>query len=149
MAPAAADAVFVDTNILIYHQLVQSPWHGAARQKLQDLQKAGHPLWISRQIIREYLAALSGPGVLAQPVAMTTLIGHVQSFQSQFLIAEDGPVVTGELLILLASVSCGGKQVHDANIVATMLAHNLSKLLTNNVADFTRFASWITIVPLV
>jgi predicted nucleic acid-binding protein len=149
MAPPAADAVFVDTNVLIYHQLSQSPWHSAARQKLQDLEKAGHPLWVSRQILREYLAAMSGPGVLTTPVAMATLISHVQSFQSQFLIAEDGSAVTSQLLTLLASVACAGKQVHDANIVATMLAHNISKLLTHNVADFTRFASWITVVPLV
>jgi predicted nucleic acid-binding protein len=149
MPPTGADDVFVDTNVLIYHQLARSPWHSAARQKLQDLQKAGHPLWVSRQIFREYLAAMSGPGMVTQPVTMVTLISHVQSFQAQFLIAEDGPVVTRQLLVLLSSVICAGKQIHDANIVATMLAYNIPKLLTHNVADFTRFASWITVMPLV
>ena len=35
--------------------------------------------------------------------------------------------------------SRSGKQVHDANIVATMLAHGVGRLLTFNVADFQRF----------
>ncbi len=40
-------------------------------------------------------------------------------------------------------------QVHDANIVATMLAQGIQKLLTHNVADCKRFAAHITVMPLV
>jgi len=80
---------------------------------------------------------------------MAALLADVQTFQKQFFIAEDGPVVTGHLLNLLASIPCAGKQVHDANIVATMLAHGIQKLLTHNVADFNRFAAHITVIPLV
>ena len=41
----------------------------------------------------------------------------------------------------------GGRQVHDANIVATMLAHGEGRLLTFNDADFRRFAELTEIVP--
>jgi predicted nucleic acid-binding protein len=41
-----------------------------------------------------------------------------------------------------------GKQVHDANIVATMLVHGITQLLTQNIADFSRFSSLITVMPL-
>ena len=57
--------------------------------------------------------------------------------------------MTDQLLVLLGSILCLGKQVHDANIVATMLAHGVAALLTNNVADFTRFAGHIKVIPLV
>lgn len=80
---------------------------------------------------------------------MSALIADVQSFQTQFLLAEDGPAVTGHLLNLLGSIPCAGKQVHDANIVATMLTYSIPKLLTHNVADFTRFAALISVIPLV
>jgi hypothetical protein len=43
----------------------------------------------------------------------------------------------------------GGKQVHNANIVATMLAHGIPRLFTHNVADFNRFSTLIEILPLV
>ena len=41
-----------------------------------------------------------------------------------------------------------GKQVHDANIVATMLAHGIDMLLTLNVDDFKRFEDKITLISL-
>lgn len=40
----------------------------------------------------------------------------------------------------------GGKQVHDANIVATMLAHGERRLLTFNIRDFRRFSAHIELV---
>lgn len=145
----AADPIFVDTNILVYSKLATSPLFGAARAKLDDLAAAGHPFWISRQILREFLACLSRSSTSAAAVPMPALLADVQSFQAQFRLAEDGPPVTAHLLNLLNVVPCAGKQVHDANIVATMLAHGISKLLTHNVADFKRFAGHIAILPLV
>jgi len=49
------------------------------------------------------------------------------------------------LIQLLAQVPSGGRQVHDVNIVATMLAQGITRLLTFNEADFRRFASVIDI----
>ena len=39
-----------------------------------------------------------------------------------------------------------GKQIHDANVVATMPAHGESRLLTFNAADFRRSADYIELV---
>ena len=149
MATTAVDPVLVDTNVLIYHQIARSPFYAAARNQLRDLSAAGHALWVNRQILREYLAATSRPGTVTPPLSMTALIADVRTFQARFFIAEDGPAVTVHLLSLLTSIPCGGKQIHDANIVATMLAHGIPRLLTHNVADFSRFAGIITVVPLV
>lgn len=149
MATTAADPVFVDTNVLIYARQARSPFHAQATAKLQALAAAGHPLWISRQVLREYLAAMSAHGALTAALSMSALLTDVQTFQQQFLVAEDGPAVTSHLLNLLAAIPCGGKQIHDANIVATMLTHGVPQLLTHNVADFTRFAAHMTLVPLI
>ena len=67
----------------------------------------------------------------------------------RFRVVEDGPGVTAELLRLLAAVTVQGRQVHDANIVATMLAHGVPNLLTHNAADFARYAPAVTVLPLV
>jgi predicted nucleic acid-binding protein len=147
MATTVADPVFVDKNTLIYAGLTQSQFHSIA--KLQDLAAACHPLWISRQILREYLAAMSRPGTLTIPIPMTTLVSDVRSFEKRFLLAEDGPSITSHRLNLLVGIPCAGSQVYDANIVAIMLAHGIPRLLTHNVADFSRFAAHITIIPLV
>ncbi len=149
MATTAVDPVFADTNILVYSRIAQSSFRADALAMLSDLDAAGHPLWISRHILREYLVTMSRPGTLAVPPPMPSLIGDVRFFESKFLIAEDGPTVTSSLLHLLSSVACSGLQIHDANIVATMLAHGISKLLTHNVADFQRFSGHSSVIPLV
>jgi predicted nucleic acid-binding protein len=82
------------------------------------------------------------------PVPIASLVTDIVRFQAQFRIAEDGPVVTANLFVLLQSIPFGGKQVHDANIVATMQAHGLRRLLTHNTADFVRFGALIQIEPL-
>jgi predicted nucleic acid-binding protein len=52
------------------------------------------------------------------------------------------------LLELLAAHPSAGKQVHDANIVATMQVHDVHRLLTFNTGDFRRFAGIIDLEPL-
>lgn len=149
MATMAVRKVFVDTNILVYARSALSPLQAAASSRLHALTVAGDELWVSRQIMREYLSAMTRPGTMAPPVPIATLVGDVTGFLARFQVAEDGATVTSELLKLLSSVAVGGRQVHDANIVATMLAHGVPNLLTHNTADFNRFSGHITVVPLV
>lgn|GEM_PF-5924457 len=59
MATMGGEPVFVDTNVLVHANNADSPFQNEARQRLQDLCAAGHPLWISRQVLREYAAVLS------------------------------------------------------------------------------------------
>ena len=59
---------------------------------------------------------------------------------------QDRPDVFDHLLRLLAAHPGMGKQVHDVNLVATMLAYGTSRLLTFNTADFRRFDKLIEVV---
>ena len=68
--------------------------------------------------------------------------------ESRFRTVEDSALVTAKLLDLLSQFPSGGKQVHDANIVATMLVHGVPTLPTHNTADFARFSSVIEVLPL-
>jgi predicted nucleic acid-binding protein len=44
---------------------------------------------------------------------------------------------------------CGpGKQVHDANVIATMLAHGVGTVVTMNVTDFARFERYVSLAEL-
>ena len=63
------------------------------------------------------------------------------------LLAEDA-TVSDRLLGLLADVECLGKQVHDANLVATMLAHGIGTVVTQNVEDFARFERHVSLIRL-
>jgi predicted nucleic acid-binding protein len=50
------------------------------------------------------------------------------------------------LIARCRDVPAGGGQVHDANIVATMLTHGERRLLTFNDADFRRYSDRIEMV---
>jgi predicted nucleic acid-binding protein len=134
MAISAGERVFVDTNVLVHASAITSPLHESADRELQNARRAQAELWTSRQVLREYVAALSRPQSFSRPVSVSTLIADIRYFQSVFHIADEDSAVTAELLQVLASVSIGGKQVHDANIVATMRAHRIATLLTENVS---------------
>ncbi|UBF24523.1 hypothetical protein K9N68_22920 [Kovacikia minuta CCNUW1] len=53
------NAVFVDTNILVYANLALSPFHVQAVERLQVFNDQGIDLWLSRQVLREYLSAMT------------------------------------------------------------------------------------------
>lgn len=148
MTTGDVEAVFLDTNVLVYANIASSPLHQRSLEAIQSYVSAGVALWISRQVLREYLATVTRPQVFSDPVTARTAVTRVRYFQSHFRIAEDGPEVTERLLALVEQIPIGGKQIHDTNIVATMQVHGLSHLLTHNTADFARFAHLITVVPL-
>ena len=149
MATMAAEPVFVDTNVLVYAHVAEAPWHQEAQEAIADREAAGAPLWISRQVLREYLVSLTRPQQFPIPPELATVVAQVQQFQQRFHVANEGPEVTTRLLALLLEVPTRGRRIHDANIVATMLVYGVRRLLTNNTDDFVRFAAFIDVIPLV
>ncbi len=148
MATRDDDALFLDTNVLVYANVEEAPFHEEAYHAIRTHEEAGRTLWISRQVLREYLATLTRPQQFSTPVSVSTLITQVHHFVGRFHVADERSQVTDTLLMLLDQVPMGGRQVHDANIVATMLVYGIPQLLTNNTDDFTRFSSFIRILPL-
>ena len=65
-----------------------------------------------------------------------------------FAVLEDGPGVMEMLTALCREVPIAGKQVHDANIVATMLAHGERRLFTFNTRDFRRYGDRIDLIDM-
>jgi predicted nucleic acid-binding protein len=145
----SASSVFVDTNVLVYAQLNGSPFQSQAQAGLQQLHGSNSMMWVSRQVLREYLAAMTRSVALTGSIALSSLVADIHYFSTQYQIAEDNSAVTAALLQLLSGILTGGKQVYDANIVATMQTYGITHLLTHNTADFARFASIVQIIPLV
>lgn len=149
MATTGVDSHLIDTNILMFANLPPHPLQGAAAGRLLALEAAGVEMWISRQILREYLAGMTRPRTYTGSTTMAALVADVKRFERTFRVAEDNAAITARLGALVCSVNAFGRQIHDANIVATMLEHGIPNLLSDNTADFTRFGGLITVVPLV
>lgn len=145
MATTDASRVFVDTNILASALLPESPRYFHARGVLRRLAEADSEVWISRQVIREFLATMTRYEPIWNDVSRAALIDSGRTLERHYCVAEDLPLVAEQLYFLLGHVPTGGKQVHDANIVATMIAYDVRSLLTYNLADFKRFSGFIDI----
>jgi predicted nucleic acid-binding protein len=116
---------------------------------MESLNTNGAILCISRQVLREFLAITTRPGAVAPTPDPAALANLVHRFEAVFHIADEDATVTNLLVDLVMSHSIRGKQIHDANIVATMKRYGIGALLTHNTADFARYIRHIRILPLV
>ena len=89
------------------------------------------------------------PQTFMTPVTAATAATEVRAWLKLFKVADEDHRITTQWLRLLDTIPLAGRQVHDANIVATMLAYKIDQLVTHNVDDFKRFANLITIFPLI
>ena len=143
------DRAMLDTNVLLAATDEGRAEHDQALEIVNDWPGRGTTLYTSGQILREYLAVATrtvernGLGLnLADAVANVRALRGRTS-----LLAEDGKVAD-RLLVLLDDIECGGKQVHDANVVATMLVHGIDAVVTINLDDFNRFARLVRLIGL-
>ena len=140
--------MFIDTNVLIYARILEAPDHHIAREGLNRALRENEPIRISRQVAREYLAVMTRPQTWDNPLTREEVLQDVNRFLMSFEVLEDGPSVTEMLIALCREVAVGGRQIHDANIVATMLAHGEQRLLTFNTSDFRRYEDRIELIDI-
>ena len=138
--------MFIDTNVLVKARFLEAPDHDISRARLSLALEESEPLRISRQVVREYLAVVTRPQSWPVSITREEALEDASRLLRSFEVLEDGPLVTENLLALCREVSVGGRQIHDANIVATMLVHGERRLLTFNVSDFRRFEDRIELM---
>ncbi len=139
---------FVDANILVFAANQFSPWHTAAVARLQEAQQDKISLMVNPQVVREFIAAASRPAPGAPPPPIDPILENVRRILAGFVLLDENAATIDRLAELVKTVPTQGRQIHDANIVATMLTYGVSTLLTHNTVDFARFAALIRILPL-
>lgn len=142
------DKIFIDTNILIYANLSLSLFHELAQNKIKQYVTAGSTLYLSRQVLREYLSSMTRKNELTAEVSITQLKQDIQFFSEDYYILEDSSSITEKLTELMEEFSVSGALVHDANIVATMIVNKIEHILTYNVSDFKKFEKYIKVISL-
>ena len=138
---------FNHTNVLVLAAAGGAPPFDRARAALTQAAADG-PVTISRQVLREYLSVMTRQQTWGKPLTLSQAVTDTAGFVRQFTVLKDSASVWEHLIMLSRRYSFAGRQVHDANIVATMLAHGERRLLTFNVADFRRFARLIEVLAL-
>lgn len=144
----AADPVFLDTNILVAATVATHPSHPVATALLDKLEAEGTPFCISPQVCREFLVVLTRNPVEGRAFTVEEALSALDTWRSACTLIEETAAVHVELLALVRERQVRGKQVHDANIVASMRTKGITRLATLNPADFERYEDDISILAL-
>jgi predicted nucleic acid-binding protein len=101
MATTNARAVFIDTNILLRANVAEAPMHIGTLTAIKKLRARGDELWISCQVLREFVVTLTRPQTFADPRPIATIVERVRYFQAHFRVAEETSLVTENLLMMM------------------------------------------------
>jgi predicted nucleic acid-binding protein len=139
----------VDTNILLRLADRADPRHATVRTALWTLKARGDAYYATGQNFQEFWRVATRPrannGMGLSPVAAERELRLVERVFSR-LPEADETYTHWRRLVIAAGVS--GIQVHDTRLVAVMLVHSVTHILTFKGSDFVRFAgtAGITIV---
>lgn len=134
-------AILVDTNVLLRLAAPKDPQHQAARRATTLLKDEGEVLVTTSQNLIETWNVATRPmdrnGFGYSPSAAERL---VSGLAAAFPHLADPPDTFERWKDLAARFAVSGVQVHDARLVAVMLAHDIESILTFNIRDFERYS---------
>jgi predicted nucleic acid-binding protein len=142
-------SVLLDTNILTRSVQPSHPMHQSALNALSALRVRREDLCIIPQNLIEFWAVATRPQS-ANGLEMTTAqtqveLGRLKSF---FRLLNDNAVIYDEWERLVAVHAVSGKNTYDARLIAAMIAHGITTLLTFNGRDFKRYPGITIVSPL-
>ncbi|WP_318730087.1 type II toxin-antitoxin system VapC family toxin [Roseofilum sp. Guam] len=136
----------MDTNLLLRSIQVTHPMHPEASRALGTLLQGDDRVCLCSQNFIEFW------NVCTRPIAKNGLGMSVEQADAEltrlegiFSVLPDLPTIYPQWRQLVKRYQVRGANVHDARLVAVMLASNLTYILTYNTADFRRFSE-ITVV---
>ncbi|MEQ8996507.1 MAG: type II toxin-antitoxin system VapC family toxin [Coleofasciculus sp. B1-GNL1-01] len=138
----------LDTNIILRFCNRSDLDHTLAVDAVTQLLNQGDECFITAQILIEFWVVATRP-VEVNGLGWTTEQVHdiIQQLLVQFPLLEESPDIFPNWLSLVSANKVMGKRTHDARIVAVMLTHAITHLLTFNPKDFTVAQNIIIVHP--
>ena len=135
-----------DTNLLLRSVQTAHPSYPIVSRAVEILYDRGEDLYITGQNVIEFWAVatrrLTENGLGLGPAETSR---ELSKLKRTFTLLPDTADVLPEWEKLVIRHEVAGKQAHDARLVASMLAHEITHLVTFNTADFKRYDE-ITVV---
>ena len=130
----------LDTNLLLRFCDSASAHHPIAINAIATLLTRGDNVFLTAQNLIEFWAVATRPksanGFDWTPDQTEKVVERLLNL---FLFCEDSTAVFTHWRQLVSQYGVNGKQVHDARLVAVMLAHSIPNLVTFNTTDFSRY----------
>jgi predicted nucleic acid-binding protein len=131
--------VLIDTSTLLRTLQPSHPQRETARVAIKALTARGRDLHIIPQILVELWVVATRP--VAQNglgLSTTEAAGELMRLKSMFPLLPDTPAIYPVWESLVIQYRVSGKSAHDARLVAAMLVHGLTTILTFDRTGFSR-----------
>ena len=140
--------ILVDTNMLARSAEPSDKDHKTAADAVANLRASGHELCLVPQNFYEFWVISTRPAAQnGRGKSPDEVIVEFTGLKALFTLLPDTPAIFAHWEALVATYKVLGKPAHDARLVAAMLAHGVTHVLTFNDADFRRFAGITPVVP--
>ncbi|MEH2027174.1 type II toxin-antitoxin system VapC family toxin [Nostoc sp.] len=141
-------AFLIDTNIILRLAQLEHPMRADSLNALSILKTQGEDYYLTPQNLIEYWRTCTRPtdrNGLGMTIADTD--AALTDLEDVFTILPDIPDIYEQWRRLVVNYGVMGVNVHDARLVATMLVHGLTHIMTFNIRDFTRYAEITAVHP--
>ena len=138
-----------DTNILIRFLLLNDPAYPEIRQAVRTLKTRGERIVTTPQNMAEFWNVCTRPitvrGGLGLNVEASEM--RLRLLERHFPVLPDSPAIYEKWKALVVDHQVRGVNVHDARLVAAMMIHGVTHILTANVKDFQRYPNISIVRP--
>ncbi len=140
--------ILADTNILLRLANAADPQHVLASNAATKLFTANEELFVVPQNIYEFWSAATRPtSVNGLGLTVSQAKAEVYRLRTFFDLLDEKADIYAEWKRLVDQYLIVGKNAHDTRLVAAMIVHGITHLLTFNKQDFQRFTNITAITP--
>jgi predicted nucleic acid-binding protein len=137
-----------DTNLLLRSAEAGHPMQETALQALASVRRGGETVYLTEQNLLEFWAVATRPternglGLTVEAAG-----GELARLQALFPVLPEVSEIYPEWHRLVVTHGVVGLRIYDARLVAVMLVHGITHILTFNGADFRRYAHITVVEP--
>jgi toxin-antitoxin system PIN domain toxin len=135
----------IDTNVLVYSEIVSSEHHAIARSLLTECVEGPAAWAIPWPCVYEFLRVVTHPRVFSPPVPLDVALSDLAQILASptLLLLSETDRHAEVMQRVVRQAGATGNLLHDAHIAALCVEHGVSELVTGD-RDFARFPLTVT-----
>lgn len=136
-----SETALLDSNILIYADQEESPFHSQSKALRNQGLKGEVSLCVCPQVLYEFFAVVTDPRRVTLPVSPREAMAEVEKYYRAKWVLKiyPGRDLLERMVTLFTLYPVRRQGIFDLQLVATMLSNGVTKLYTYNEDHFSRF----------